>query len=474
MRTVIFTLMLLAVNCLGAPQPTVWLNQFTTNRPPMGIVGTQTNSGRLDILLGGTFGGGLSAAKVGNYQFTVDGTDGHVNVGEGEAILSPGKLLLQSAGSFGIQIIDDGGNGMTFYANGSSGAVTNLGYMQVGGPMTNIGPIVPMYVTASKLASFDAAKNLTNGVYSDADIAALQAATNSLQTQLTAATNALNVASNALQALTLTTNKYILANAGLGTNNVLNTVTNTISTSNQTALTITGLAGQAGDYVSVWSNSLFKVFSIDRLGNIVISNSSPSITFSNNAHKFSIGTSDGFNLSIQQDGSQKAQLNNSGNWDSLSFSENGTTFLDSSRNGKNFVSLGVGVATALGKVHITNSSAQVALRVDTTATNDPLAVYRGTTLLAGVSSNGVYSLASNLVAPTAITFPNSTVNWTNPLNCNIELYIDNTAVTGTAIKKNGTQIFGGLSNDVVMHLQPGEYFSETYSVGTPSATFSPF
>jgi hypothetical protein len=90
------------------------------------------------------------------------------------------------------------------------------------------------------------------------------------------------------------------------------------------------------------------------------------------------------------------------------------------------------------------------------------------------ATNGIATLRSNLLAPTAITFPNSTVNWTNPLNCNIELYIDNTAVTGTAIKKNGTQIFGGLSNDVTMHLQPGEFFSESYSVGTPSATFSPF
>jgi len=134
----------------------------------------------------------------------------------------------------------------------------------------------------------------------------------------------------------------------------------------------------------------------------------------------------------------------------------------------------IGTTAGLAKLHITNSNVQVGLRVDTIASNDIAVFYRGTTLVGGVSSNGIYSLVSNLVAPTAITFPNSTVNWTNPLNCNIELYIDNTAVTGTAIKKNGTQIFGGLSNDVTMHLQPGEFFSETYSVGTPSATFSPF
>lgn len=90
------------------------------------------------------------------------------------------------------------------------------------------------------------------------------------------------------------------------------------------------------------------------------------------------------------------------------------------------------------------------------------------------SQKGFSSLRSNLLAPTAITFPATTVNWTNTQTVNIVVYIDNTAVTGTAIKQNGTTIFSGLSADVTLMLQPNETFSETYTVGTPSATWKPF
>lgn len=90
------------------------------------------------------------------------------------------------------------------------------------------------------------------------------------------------------------------------------------------------------------------------------------------------------------------------------------------------------------------------------------------------AAQGYISLRSNLVAPTSITFPATGVNWTNPLNVNIEVYIDNPTVTGTSFKKNGTQIFSSVTGDITIHLQPGEYFSETYTVGTPTATYSPF
>jgi hypothetical protein len=92
----------------------------------------------------------------------------------------------------------------------------------------------------------------------------------------------------------------------------------------------------------------------------------------------------------------------------------------------------------------------------------------------GLTNSAGVGMPSSAPAPTAISpFPGTTVNWTNTFGVPIQVYIDNTAITGTAIKKNGTQIFGGLSNDTVLTLYPSEYFSETYTVGTPTATWSP-
>jgi hypothetical protein len=90
------------------------------------------------------------------------------------------------------------------------------------------------------------------------------------------------------------------------------------------------------------------------------------------------------------------------------------------------------------------------------------------------ASGGFASARQNRSAPVAITFPGSSVNWTNPLPVNIQVYIDNAGATGTAINKNGTKIFSTLSPDVTINLQPGETFSETYTAGTPSAKYSPF
>jgi len=89
------------------------------------------------------------------------------------------------------------------------------------------------------------------------------------------------------------------------------------------------------------------------------------------------------------------------------------------------------------------------------------------------ATNGISTLLSNLVAPTSITAPLTTVNWTNPINADIEVYIDNSGVTGTSIKKNGTQIFSSLIGDVTIGLQPNETINLTYTVGTPSIKWSP-
>jgi hypothetical protein len=91
-------------------------------------------------------------------------------------------------------------------------------------------------------------------------------------------------------------------------------------------------------------------------------------------------------------------------------------------------------------------------------------------------TNGIASYSSNTLALTSISFPATTVNWTNTFGKNINVFIDNAGVTGTALKINGTQIASSLlvTGDTMIPLQPGDYFSETYSVGTPSAVWKPF
>jgi hypothetical protein len=91
------------------------------------------------------------------------------------------------------------------------------------------------------------------------------------------------------------------------------------------------------------------------------------------------------------------------------------------------------------------------------------------------ATNGFASYASNMVAPSSITFPATTVNWTNTFGKNIFVFIDNAGVTGTVIKINGTQIASTLMTTGVatIPLQPNEFFSETYTIGTPTATWKP-
>jgi hypothetical protein len=92
------------------------------------------------------------------------------------------------------------------------------------------------------------------------------------------------------------------------------------------------------------------------------------------------------------------------------------------------------------------------------------------------ATNGVASYSSNTLALTSISFPATTVNWTNTLGKSIYVFINNAGVTGTALKINGTQIASTLlvTGDTMIPLQPGEYFSETYSAGTPTAVWKPF
>lgn len=88
-------------------------------------------------------------------------------------------------------------------------------------------------------------------------------------------------------------------------------------------------------------------------------------------------------------------------------------------------------------------------------------------------ADGIASTTNSAVASTSISFPATTVKWTNTFGINIVVYIDNTAVTGTSIVKNGQQIFSGLANDATLMFKPGDYFSETYTIGSPTARWEP-
>lgn len=89
------------------------------------------------------------------------------------------------------------------------------------------------------------------------------------------------------------------------------------------------------------------------------------------------------------------------------------------------------------------------------------------------AANGFITVSNAAVAPASITFPSSTVPWTNTFGINIALYIENSGVTGSAISKNGQQIFSSLVGDTTLLFKPGDYFSETYTLGTPTARWEP-
>jgi len=92
------------------------------------------------------------------------------------------------------------------------------------------------------------------------------------------------------------------------------------------------------------------------------------------------------------------------------------------------------------------------------------------------ATNGLASLRSNLVSPTFVTLT-SGVNWTNPLNCNIEVYVDgNGCDSGASIGKNGSAIpiFGpGTDFEITLHLQKGEYITITAGY-MPTVSYSPY
>lgn len=88
------------------------------------------------------------------------------------------------------------------------------------------------------------------------------------------------------------------------------------------------------------------------------------------------------------------------------------------------------------------------------------------------ATNGFASYSSNLLASTSITVGASPFLWTNSLTKNVVVYVDGVSVTGT-VGRNGSTVFGTIGQNTVI-LQPGEWATVTYTLGSPTATFHPF
>jgi hypothetical protein len=110
----------------------------------------------------------------------------------------------------------------------------------------------------------------------------------------------------------------------------------------------------------------------------------------------------------------------------------------------------------------------------------PTGVTLGTGLsLSGgtLSVVGLASISNNLVGPTTISpFPASGTNWINPSVGNITVYLSGAGVSGaTLVKINNVTVYvlSGTVPPLSFELQTNEFFSVTYSSGTPSGVWKP-
>ncbi len=215
MRTLIFTLTLLAVTCFGAPQPTTYLNAWTTNRSVLPVFGDNNLS--VSNRIAGP-GGGTNWNFYGIGPNTVARLTDVTNSGNGLFVKkfngpSDGQIATNAnlATHFTFDTFNDN-NGVisydlagVFHAGISifnsdvavQGNQTNTGTMDIADDLTTYSSILALggigafaesafhsavevsLMTAGKLASYiqiGGKVYLTNSVYSDSDIAALQAA----------------------------------------------------------------------------------------------------------------------------------------------------------------------------------------------------------------------------------------------------------------------------------------------------------
>jgi len=242
------------------------------------VVPAQTNSSTLDVLGDFTAYGKLIAGGSAIYFRQIGDTD-DPNTPYPMFELSPGDDLKIGVHSVSAehettdvrlyaQLHQLHWNGAFLTADDTGGAILgnptmpwqlygtyiqNAFHLTNGGGFTNGGPVVLMQTSASKLLKTDANNVVTNSVYSDADIAALQAATNANTAAINSKQNGTATLTNwnALGVTNFNPNQFAasggtvsLTNNFTGTNGQLISATNSPSASNQVAVTIQGLVGQ--------------------------------------------------------------------------------------------------------------------------------------------------------------------------------------------------------------------------------------
>ncbi len=93
------------------------------------------------------------------------------------------------------------------------------------------------------------------------------------------------------------------------------------------------------------------------------------------------------------------------------------------------------------------------------------------------ANRGFYSQSKNLLAPATISVGASPFSWTNYVSTagtNVFVFVDGSGVTGS-VAINGTTIYSALAGaDATIPLQPGEYVTVTYTIGTPVMFWKPF
>lgn len=158
----------------------------TTNAP---LVIRNTNGAAMtEFASNGT----IRAAFVGQYQFVVDGSTGGLTIGEDEAILNPGELVLSFSGPAGIRIVNaDLGATPVFKVVGATGEQTNAAAIAVGS------------ITASRVAIWNQHRVLTNSAAVDTtELEFLDGVSSAIQTQFGNGTNHANTKQHGTAILT--------------------------------------------------------------------------------------------------------------------------------------------------------------------------------------------------------------------------------------------------------------------------------
>ncbi len=152
-------------------------------------------------------------------------------------------------------------------------------------------------------------------------------------------------------------------------------------------------------------------------------------------------------------------------------------------DGSSFVSGGSyqfnGTASFPGGMILPLSATANALVYSSSGLN-PTGVTLGTGLLLSggtLALTAVASISNNLVGPTTISpFPASGTNWINPSLGNVTVYLSGAGVGGaTVVKIDNVTVYAlsGTIPPLSFELQTNEFFSVTYSTGTPSGVWKP-